>query len=128
MVCHMKNSARRLALLGSTGSIGQQALDVVRAFPDELEVVGLTAGNNLSLLSEQIAEFQPRFVSALREVEVKDAELLPPEQIAGHPDIDQAASRTCKEDHRRPFQYGKGACGIGPSTAGEKVIDHAEKR
>ena len=53
---------RRIVVLGSTGSIGRQTLDIVRAFPGEFEVVGLTAGNNTELLLEQVAEFQPRYV------------------------------------------------------------------
>ena len=49
----------RLAILGSTGSIGQQTLDVVRAFPERFQVVALTAGNNTDLLTRQISEFHP---------------------------------------------------------------------
>ena len=48
---------RRLLLLGSTGSIGTQALDVVRANPDRFEVVGLAAGRNRTVLEQQAAEF-----------------------------------------------------------------------
>ena len=53
---------RQIVILGSTGSIGRQTLDIVRAFPGEFEVVGLTAGNNVDLLMEQMAEFKPRYV------------------------------------------------------------------
>ena len=53
---------RRIIVLGSTGSIGRQTLDIVRAFPDDFEVVGLAAGNNAELLTEQVAEFQPRYI------------------------------------------------------------------
>jgi len=53
---------RRITLLGSTGSIGTQALDVIREFPDRLEVVGLSAGSNIDLLAEQAREFRPRMV------------------------------------------------------------------
>jgi len=44
---------KTLALFGSTGSIGKQTLEVLRAFPGEFEVVGLTALNNGELLAEQ---------------------------------------------------------------------------
>ena len=50
---------RRVAILGSTGSIGRQALDVVRRHPDHFEVSLLTAGSNVELLAEQAAEFGP---------------------------------------------------------------------
>ena len=48
---------RRIVVLGSTGSIGTQALDVVARNPDRFEVVGLTAGSNRDLVAEQAARF-----------------------------------------------------------------------
>jgi 1-deoxy-D-xylulose-5-phosphate reductoisomerase len=54
---------RRLTILGSTGSIGRQALDIVRAHPDRFEVVGLSAANNAELLARQAAEFEPEYVA-----------------------------------------------------------------
>ena len=53
---------KRLVVLGSTGSIGRQTLDIVRAFPDRFEVVGLAGGRNVELLRQQVAEFRPRYV------------------------------------------------------------------
>ena len=53
---------RKIVILGSTGSIGRQTLDIVRAFPDEFDVVGLAAGTNTGLLKEQMEEFQPDHV------------------------------------------------------------------
>lgn len=53
---------RNIAILGSTGSIGTQALDVVRAFPDLLQVSVLTAGSNVDLLIAQAREFKPAAV------------------------------------------------------------------
>lgn len=57
-------TTKKIALLGSTGSIGRQTLEVVRQFPDQLEIVALAAGSNELLLGQQIAEFRPSFVSA----------------------------------------------------------------
>jgi 1-deoxy-D-xylulose-5-phosphate reductoisomerase len=54
----------KLALLGSTGSIGRQTLDVVRASPDRFHVVALAAGHNVRLLEEQAREFRPQIVAA----------------------------------------------------------------
>ena len=59
----MGNNVKRLAILGSTGSIGQQTLDVVRSFPGRFNVIGLGAGRNVALLVEQVKEFQPKLVS-----------------------------------------------------------------
>jgi 1-deoxy-D-xylulose-5-phosphate reductoisomerase len=54
---------KRIAILGSTGSIGQSALSVVDAHPDRLEVVGLAAGENVDRLGAQIAKYRPRVVA-----------------------------------------------------------------
>ena len=51
---------RKVSILGSTGSIGTQALDVVRANKEKFEVTALACGRNLELLSEQITEFNPK--------------------------------------------------------------------
>ena len=59
-----EGSRRRVAVLGSTGSIGTQTLDVLAAHPEAFEVVALAAGRNESLLAEQVARHRPR-VSAL---------------------------------------------------------------
>ena len=57
-------SARKVAILGSTGSIGRQALDVIGRHPERFAVVGLAAGRNTALLAEQAARFRPPIVSA----------------------------------------------------------------
>ena len=49
-----------MAILGSTGSIGTQALDVIARHPERFAVVGLAAGRNVRLLAEQVARFRPR--------------------------------------------------------------------
>ncbi len=54
---------KNISLLGSTGSIGCNVLEVVRQYPDRFNVVGMAAGNNLRLLREQIEAFEPRLVS-----------------------------------------------------------------
>ncbi len=54
---------RRLTILGSTGSIGRQALDVVRSHPDRFDVVGLSADKNAELLKVQAAELSPDLVA-----------------------------------------------------------------
>lgn len=53
----------RIALLGSTGSIGRQTLDVVREHPGRFEVVTMAAGSSASLLEQQVLEFRPKYVS-----------------------------------------------------------------
>lgn len=58
----MRPKTKRIAILGSTGSIGQQTLDIVRANPDHLQVEVLTAQNNADLLIEQAIAFEPNAV------------------------------------------------------------------
>lgn len=55
---------KKIAVLGSTGSIGTQTLDVISHRPEDYEVVGLAAGANIGLLLEQVRQFKPRWVSA----------------------------------------------------------------
>jgi 1-deoxy-D-xylulose-5-phosphate reductoisomerase len=115
----MSNTVKRLAVLGSTGSIGQQTLDVVRALPERFRIVGLAAGKNTGLLAEQIGEFKPKFVGYLpadnqvREVHPRldDAgcEFLPLEDMACHPDVDIAVIAT------------SGAAGLSPTLAAAKA-------
>ncbi len=80
---------KKVAILGSTGSIGRQALDVIRALPNELKVVALTGNKNLALLERQINEFQPMMFYAPNEPEIGyGGEFLSVEEIAGHPEVD----------------------------------------
>ena len=58
---------KKIAILGSTGSIGVSALDVVTRNPGELRVVALAAGRNIDLLSEQVLRFRPEIVSVIDE-------------------------------------------------------------
>ncbi len=59
----MGNTVKGLAVLGSTGSVGRQTLDVVRSYPDDFNVVGLAAGRNHALLEQQVREFKPDMAS-----------------------------------------------------------------
>jgi 1-deoxy-D-xylulose-5-phosphate reductoisomerase len=58
---------KSLTILGSTGSIGVNTLEVIRQFPDRFQVVALGAGRNVGLLREQIEAFRPRLVAVLDE-------------------------------------------------------------
>jgi 1-deoxy-D-xylulose-5-phosphate reductoisomerase len=58
---------KKISLMGSTGSIGTQTLDVVRKYPDKLHVFALTANSNTDLLMEQIREFQPEVIGVADE-------------------------------------------------------------
>ena len=82
---------KNIVVLGSTGSIGTQTLDVVRALPGDFRVAGLSAGRNRDLLAEQIAEFKPRMVwceEGRDSVGGDRASLVPPEEMVTEPDVD----------------------------------------
>ena len=63
----MSPSVRNIALLGATGSIGQNSLEVLKNFPERFRVTYLTANKNIDLLRKQVTEFQPRGVVVLDE-------------------------------------------------------------
>jgi 1-deoxy-D-xylulose-5-phosphate reductoisomerase len=73
---------RRLTILGSTGSIGRQALDVVRQYPDRFEIVGLSAGGDAEALAQQATEFHPEYV-ALESANTGPLDSLDAELISG---------------------------------------------
>ena len=87
---------KQLVILGSTGSIGQQTLDVVRGLPDRFQVLGLAAGQNATLLEEQAREFRPRLIwseqedarPALEAAAGAGARWIPLEEQAAQPDAD----------------------------------------
>jgi len=62
---------KRVAVLGSTGSIGTSTLSVVEAFPDRFQIVALAAGRNLELLRSQVAHHKPPLVAVARAEDAK---------------------------------------------------------
>lgn len=63
---------KRLTILGSTGSIGTQTLEVVRAYKEDLEVTALAAGTNVELMEKQIREFHPKKAVMWNEAAAKE--------------------------------------------------------
>ena len=61
--------SKKIAILGSTGSIGTQALEVLDKIDDEFEVVAISAGRNINLVVEQIKKYQPKFVCVQDEID-----------------------------------------------------------
>ena len=81
---------KNLVVLGSTGSIGRQTLDIVRAFPQEFKVIGLAAGHNTKLLSKQIQEFKPKHIYSLGTTNLPTSEVsfTPLSEMASIPEVD----------------------------------------
>ncbi len=63
---------KQIAIIGSTGSIGTQALDIVRSYPERLKVTALAAGRSVSKMEEQIREFGPELVCMWDETAAND--------------------------------------------------------
>jgi len=86
---------KRLAILGSTGSIGCQVLDIVRSFKDHFTVTGLAAGDNITEFLTQVEEFRPRFVTCKDNGALQcKAGFLSMEDMAAHPDVDMVIVAT----------------------------------
>ena len=99
----MGGDVKRIAILGSTGSIGRQALDVIRTRPDELQVAALAGNRNLGLLERQIKEFRPRmFCSSAKPDVACGGEFLSAEEIASHPEVDFVIVATTGRAGLRP--------------------------
>ena len=112
---------KMISILGSTGSIGINTLDVVRQNPERFSVASMTAGNNVELFSRQIKEFKPCLVSVFNPSKVdelkgllegEDVEILSGEEgtvkVATHPDVSLVVSAIV------------GSAGLVPSLAAIK--------
>ena len=93
-----KSSVQKaITILGSTGSIGTQTLDIVTSHPDKFRVVGLTAGRNIELLREQIRTFKPEIVATSYPDKLPELQLAialldnPPQILAGTEGVAQVA-------------------------------------
>lgn len=86
-----------ITLLGSTGSIGTQTLDIVAQYPDRFRIVGLAAGRNVELLAQQVRQFKPEIVaiqdsSRLGELQAAIAGMeQPPEVLSGQAGVVEVA-------------------------------------
>ncbi|HLO26192.1 MAG TPA: 1-deoxy-D-xylulose-5-phosphate reductoisomerase [Geobacteraceae bacterium] len=113
---------KKLAILGSTGSIGVSTLEIAATHRDRFEVVALTAGNNLELLKSQIELFSPRLVAvATEELACTLGEMLPgrrPEILYGVPGLIAAATAA---DVDMVVAAIVGAAGLVPTAAAIKA-------
>ncbi|MGD9116832.1 MAG: 1-deoxy-D-xylulose-5-phosphate reductoisomerase [Dehalococcoidia bacterium] len=133
----MGNVVKRIAVLGSTGSIGRQTLEVVNALPDRFSVIGLAGGKNTALLAEQATRFQPRFVFYQKSDSPAPpihGQFLSMEEMAGHPEIDLVVMATSGRWGLKPtlaaVRAGKQVALANKETlvmAGEIITAEAEK-
>ena len=107
---------KRLAILGSTGSIGTSTLDLVRFYPDRFRVIALAAGRNLTTLRHQIIEHRPALVSVASKA---DAEVLATEfpEIEVSSGAEGLRRAACHHDVEMVVSALVGAVGLTPTVA-----------
>lgn len=113
---------RRIAILGSTGSIGRQALDVVRQHKDLFEVELLTANNSSALLIEQAMEFRPGSVVICNEAKYQEvADAMQPNDIKVFTGMDSVCSLVEAEDIDIVLTALVGFSGLRPTISAIKA-------
>ncbi|GMH50077.1 hypothetical protein TrRE_jg4744 [Triparma retinervis] len=117
------NFHKSLSILGSTGSIGTQTLDIVRARPENFRVTSLSAGRNLDLLVEQIVEFEPQIVSVQNNEDIStlksmlSGKFTPPTIVGG----DEGIVEVARDKNSDTLVTGiVGAAGLKPTIEGIK--------
>ncbi len=110
---------KTIAILGSTGSIGRNALDLIAAHPDLYRVLALAAGQNIDLLAEQVERFRPKFV-AVRDADLA-VDLLERIRPLGRTEVlwgsDGSARVATLEDADTVISAITGAAGLEPTMA-----------
>ena len=89
----METNKRKISILGSTGSIGTQALEVIEKLDDKFEIIALTGGNNVDLLEQQAKKFKPKYIcvseNAPRKPEISGVKVL-----CGNEGLEEICSNT----------------------------------
>lgn len=114
---------KRLAVLGSTGSIGTSTLAVVEDNPDHFEIVALAAGRNLDLLRRQVARHRPALVSVARreDAHALASELPDTRVVWGEEGLAEAA---CHPDGEMVVAAMVGSAGLAPTLAAIRAGKH----
>jgi 1-deoxy-D-xylulose-5-phosphate reductoisomerase len=111
---------RRLTILGSTGSIGRQALDVVRRYPDRFDIVGLSAKRDAQTLARQAGEFAPEYV-ALEATHEAPLVGLASEILSGPGSAERLAEAPCDVVLNGIVGFAGLAATVGALQAGNRV-------
>ncbi|PID77590.1 MAG: 1-deoxy-D-xylulose-5-phosphate reductoisomerase [Deltaproteobacteria bacterium] len=110
---------KNIALLGSTGSIGTNVLNLVRSFPDRYRIVSLAAGKNVRLLARQCLEFRPEIVSVYDEQHAKELKKLLPHDFPADILFGLAGNKAAAASEQADFTVSAivGAAGLLPTLA-----------
>jgi 1-deoxy-D-xylulose-5-phosphate reductoisomerase len=113
----MEKRPKVLAILGSTGSIGRNTLEVVRANPEKFSVAALAAGNNIELVKEQAREFGPSFVSVATKEAADVLRAALPRSVKVGYGVDGATEAATIEGAGMVLSAISGAAGLVPTMA-----------
>eukprot|EP00798_Chlamydomonas_sp_ICE-L_P022121 gene22121-29181_t len=119
-----RSDPKRFSLLGSTGSIGTQTLDIIAEHPDKFELVALAAGSNIELLAKQIRQFNPKMVSIQDSSKVKELKELI-KDVPNQPEIlvgEEGACEVARHKDAESVVTGiVGCAGLMPTVAAIKA-------
>lgn len=83
---------RKISIIGSTGSIGTQALEVIEKLQDKFEIIALAGGNNVELLKQQVLKFKPKYVSVGRDSNHQDFQIDGTKTLYGNDGLEEICS------------------------------------
>ncbi len=88
----MDTKKRKISIIGSTGSIGTQALEVIEKLQDKFEIIALAGGNNVELLKQQVLKFKPKYVSVGRDSNHKGFQIDGTKTLYGNDGLEEICS------------------------------------
>jgi 1-deoxy-D-xylulose-5-phosphate reductoisomerase len=112
---------KRISILGSTGSIGCQTLDVIDRFPERFEIVGLAAGTNLSRLAEQVNKYCPKIVSIANKEDIKQFREMIPKGIIITAGVEGMTQTAVMEEAELVVTSITGTLGLVPTVEAVKA-------
>lgn len=88
----MDTKKRKISIIGSTGSIGTQALEVIEKLQDKFEIIALAGGNNVELLKQQVLKFKPKYVSVGRDKNTQNIQIEGTKTLYGNEGLEEICS------------------------------------
>ena len=110
---------KAISILGSTGSIGTQSLEVIQKYPSKFKITGLTANSNITLLKKQIAKFRPYAVALMDEKSANQLQKVV--KIKVYSGIEGVIKVACLKETDTVINSVVGSIGVVPTMAAIKA-------
>lgn len=110
---------KAISILGSTGSIGTQSLEVIQKYPSKFKIIGLTANSNVSLLKKQIAKFKPKAVALMDEKSAKELQRVV--KVKVYSGLEGVIKVACLKETDTVINSVVGSIGVVPTMAAIKA-------